>query len=144
MYYYASSIVVTTYQPFSGTGTQNVAFYRDVNKFDSYNFFSTWTYNSVNSRLPFDYYFGLGLFGQTLDDFKPTGLYLGGISTGAVINDNSTEVTTSYLMLMLGIYKNLDERNRLSFGVRVLKEFQIQNLSASVYLFPAIQWDMSF
>jgi hypothetical protein len=144
MFYDASSIVVTNYHSYDGTTTQSVAFYRDKNKFVTYNFFGNWTYNSVNSSLPFDYYFGLGIFGQTVVQFKPTALDMGTFYSSGYSNTDNTDVTTSYLMFMLGIYKNLNDMNRISFGVRVLKEFQIKNLSESLFVIPSIQLDMSF
>jgi len=144
MYYDASSVVVTTYHPFYGPSSQDIIFYRDKNKFTAYNFYGTWTYNSINSKMPFDYYFGLGLFGQTLVDFKPSKPDMGDYIYGNVSNDESSNVSTSYMMFMLGIYKNLDEHNRISFGLRVLKEFQIKNLSESLFIVPSIQMDMSF
>ena len=144
MHYNASSVVVTTYQPVSGPSSQSVVFYKDKDKFTTYNFYGTWAYNSVNSVMPFDYYFGFGFYGQTVVNFKPTEFDMGTNWSGNIVNDNRSEVTTSYLMFMIGIYENISENNRLSFGVRVLKEFQIKNLSESLYLFPAIQLDMVF
>jgi hypothetical protein len=139
-----SSAVVTTTSPLFGSSEQSVMLYQDHGKASAYNFFANWTLNSINSSLPFDYYFGLGVFGQTIYDYTPSQTDMGDYLSNVLASPEPMKETAVYLMLMLGVYENIGDNNRISCGVRLIKETQIENLSKSTFLFPTVQWDMSF
>jgi len=139
-----SSAVVTTTSQLFGSSQQSVILYKDRGISSTYDFFADWTVNSINSSLPLDYYFGIGVFSQTIYDYVPAQTNMGEYISTVLMPPDPVKKTAVYLMLMLGAYKNLDDNNRISCGVRLIKETQIENLSKSTFLFPTVQWDMSF
>ncbi len=144
MQYNASTVVVTVEKLFSGPADTSISFFLDRNTNTGFNPYIMFTYNSTYSGSPVNFFLNLEYFSQTILDFKPSSpnpdFYPFGISV--IRNDQRGEATAVFLSGAAGLYINLNENTRLNLGARVLRETQIENSSASLFVMPVFQIDM--
>ena len=144
--YVASTVVITTVKPFSGSPTTTVDFFKDRNKSTNWNPYAFLTFNTSSQNTPLNFFLNIGLFGQTLFDFEPSDpnpeYYPFGVTV--IRNDQRGESTTTFLTLGTGVFLNLTERSKIIAGVRFMKETQIEETSKSLFILPVLQVDIGF
>ncbi len=146
MSYVASTVMVTTDKPFSGPSTTTVDFFKDRNRSTNWNPYVSLTYNSISETALVNYFISAGFFSQTLFDFTPSSPnpeYYPFAFT-VIRNDQRGESTASFFHITPGIFFNMTDNSKILFGVRILKETQIEDASKSLFVLPVLQLDMNF
>jgi hypothetical protein len=140
-----NSVVTTTTKPLFGDDVTEISFYKDRNKESNINFFSSLTYNTAFKNLPVNFFLSLSYFGQTLIDYEPTekNLEYYPFSTIVIKSDTPVEISSSFLNITPGIFLNVTDFSRLFFGIRLLKEMQVNESSSAFIYIPTFQFDMS-
>ena len=122
--YDASSVVVENVDPVFGKPYTNITYYHDINKNSNFDYFGNITYNTVSENMPFNLFFSLAWFTQTILDYKPetpdTKVYP--FDYTVTTTDTRSETSTSFISFSPGIYVNLNPSMRFVIGVNILKE----------------------
>ena len=122
--YDAATVIVKTIDPLFGKEYTQVEFFHDVNKKSNLNFFGNLTYNSLSPDLPFNFFFSLAFFSQTLLSFQPetetTVDYSFFITT--TTTDARGEISATFISFSPGIYINLTPTMRCVLGVNIAKD----------------------
>jgi len=142
MNYDAASVVVTEVRNGSDKTTY-VDFYRDRNKSSDITFFGTFTYNTKLTDFPFNFFINAGYFGQSLFDFEPRTMDMNFVLFNTRVIDARGEGTAAFLTITPGIYQEMNDFGRVMFGIRMLKETQLES-SDSFFIQPVFQVDLQF
>ncbi|HVO73676.1 MAG TPA: hypothetical protein VMT35_06610 [Ignavibacteriaceae bacterium] len=144
--YDASTVVVTTTDPFWGSPTTEITFFHDINKNSDVNFYASLTYNSIFENSPVNFFVSLSYFGQSLLDFEPSETNVDYYPFGVIkyTTDARGEVSSSYLSVSPGIYQNLSPWSRIVLGVSIIKNIGLEQPSQSVFILPQIKFDLMF
>lgn len=143
----AFSVLKSQYTPYGGT-TQDpiIIFFRDIKKESYMNPYFSLTYNTCFPGNAVNFVLSVGYFSQTLYDFQPEHinlLYYPASST-TINEDLRREGSVSFIDITPGVYFNLDESLRITAGIKLLKETQMESISKSLFINPVIQLDMHF
>jgi len=145
MYYDASTVIVTSIYDDNILRNSYVTFYRDRDKSSSINFFGSFTYNTAFDDFPLNFYLNASYFSQTLFDFEPgetnTEYYPFGYKREVV--DARGEAKAAFISISPGIYQNIGNMGRVIFGIKMMKETQLENSSESFLILPVVQFDLS-
>jgi hypothetical protein len=143
----ALTVVKTEYTPYGGT-TQApiITFFKDLKKESYLNPYLSLTYNSCFPDYPVNFFLSLSYFNQTLFDFQPDNLNSDYYPfTFNTINiDTRGDGSVTFVGFTPGVYFYLNETLRISGGVKILKELQMDSISKSVFVSPLVQLDMHF
>ena len=122
--YDATTIVVSTIDPLFGKEYTRVDFFHDIDKKSNLNFFGNFTYNTVSTEMPINFFFSLAFFSQTLLNIEPENpnrdYYPFGIT--ATNSDTRGEISTINFSFSPGVYINITPCMRLVFGVNIVKD----------------------
>ena len=143
--YDASSLVVTDISG-GGSSSSSVTFFEDVDKKTNFNPYISITYNSKFGDFPINFFINGGYFAQSLINYSPSTpskIYYP-LQTQVITIDKRGEATAGFLNFTPGIYLELPGDTRLDFGIRFLKETQIEASSKSFFIMPFFQYDISF
>jgi hypothetical protein len=147
--YDASTVVVENVDPVFGKPYTNVTYYHDINKSSNFDYFGNITYNTVSQNMPFNLFFSLAWFTQTILDYKPespdTRVYPFDYTVTTI--DTRSETSTSFLSFSPGIYVNLNPNMRFVVGVNILKEIgdfssDFGSLGSSLIIMPMAKIDL--
>lgn len=115
-------------------------YYLDRGKDFHLNLFGNLTINSPGKDQFLNWFLQVGISPQTLTTFVPTQ----SVSEDPgpfVVTDLRAESSVFWLSATPGVYFNLDQKRRLLFGVRVLKELQSESSSSNILFMPLLQLD---
>jgi len=140
----AASVVFTEISQ-NGSSTSTVSFFNDVDKKTTINPYFSITYNSKFKDSPINFFISAGYFSQTIINYTPSSVnrnyYPFGISVITV--DARGEATSGFINFTPGFYLSVMDNIRIDFGIRILKETQIESLSKSFLVMPFLQYDIS-
>jgi hypothetical protein len=141
MSYNAATVVVTEIRNGSSEKIY-VNFYRDRDKSSSITFFGSVTYNTKLTDFPVNFFVNAGYFGQSLFDFEPERADGEYNFFNTTVVDARGEGTAAFLTITPGLYQDIADFGRIIFGVRMLKETQLESPDNSFFIVPVIQVDL--
>ena len=141
LYYDAQSIVVTKeYNSSSGYTVQDVSFFRDRNKLNTFNPYLSFTYNSASRNTPVNFFLSLGFFTQTVvsfdpDNYDPDYSFWGHYIT---VKDERGESMATFLTFTPGVILSFGGNSDVVIGARIIHENSM-NSNQSTFLTPMVQ-----